>query len=129
MADHHVLATGSRGYQHRSAMWTTLDRVHAARPITLLGIGGCYSETPGGIPFLRGADLFAFEWAIKHSVPCLVLSADWDQFGKSAGPRRDAKLVPLVKPQTVVAAPGGTGTRNMVERCRAAGAEVVEVDR
>jgi len=128
-SDHPVIATGGRGYQGRIPMWATLTRVHAARRITLLGIGGCYKKDRDHVPHLRGADLFAFEWALNNAVPCLVLSADWDLHGRPAGPIRNSALSDRIRPQTCVWAPGGTGTADMKRKCAKFGAEMVEVER
>lgn len=132
MSNHPCVATGGRDYQDRTAMWATLTRVHSARPITILGIGGCYEKdrtTEPPVPRLRGADLFAFEWALVNAVPCYVLAADWDLHGRPAGPIRNSELANRIKPQTCVVAPGGTGTADMKRKCAKFGAEIVEVER
>lgn len=126
--EHHVVATGGRDWGHWLAMWRTLDRVHRERPITLLGIGGCYRTDDNGRPCLCGADRAAFEWAVRHAVPCYVQAADWDRLGRPAGPIRNSAVVKYVKPETYVVAPGDTGTADMAKKCAAAGARLVNVE-
>lgn len=126
---HHVIATGGRDYTDCDAMWATLTRVDAKRPITLLGIGGCYRKDVDDIPRLCGADLFAFEWCLLHAVPCYVLAANWDLHGKPAGPIRNSALVDFIQPETCIVAPGGTGTADMRKKCEKMGAEIVMVER
>lgn len=82
----------------------------------------------------RGADQIARDWAIKNSVFHKLHLADWDAYGKGAGPRRNSDMVKSafefkMQVETVIclAAPGGRGTADCVNRCREAGFEVREV--
>ena len=45
--------------------------------------------------------------------------ADWDKFGRAAGPIRNAQMLREGKPDLVVAFPGGRGTANMVAQAKA----------
>lgn len=53
--------------------------------------------------------------------------ADWKQYGNSAGPIRNAKMLREGEPDLVVAFPGGKGTANMVRLAKKAGVKVIEV--
>ena len=75
----------------------------------------------------RGADQLAETWARNSSIDCLVFSADWDKYGRSAGPIRNRQMLMEGKPDLVVAFPGGAGTANMIKQARKAGVEVIEV--
>jgi YspA, cpYpsA-related SLOG family len=75
----------------------------------------------------RGADTLAaawwwkhFEWIKTHTENgvLIVEPADWHQYGRSAGPLRNLKMLDMHKPTQVVAFPGGTGTADMVKRAR-----------
>lgn len=41
----------------------------------------------------RGADSLARRYAEEHNIPFQEFLPDWDQFGKSAGPRRNQQIV------------------------------------
>ncbi len=56
-----------------------------------------------------------------------AIPADWDKFGKGAGPIRNQQMIDEGKPDLVVAFPGGTGTADMVKRAKKHGIEVIEV--
>jgi hypothetical protein len=108
-----LLVCGGRGYADRDAVFAVLDRVHAER-----GIRGIIEG--GG----TGADTLAREWAKERGVRCVTVPADWT-FGRRAGPMRNAVMVAM-KPDGVVAFPGGRGTADCCAQARAAGITVWE---
>lgn len=55
-----------------------------------------------------------------------VYPAEWDLYGKGAGPRRNAQML-ASGADLVVAFPGGVGTDDMKRRARAAGVPVMEI--
>lgn len=110
-----VLVTGGRRYFDKWTVWTTLDLLHAQRPITHLIHGGA-----------SGADTLADAWAEHRGVQPVACRALWDTLGKGAGHRRNFAMSQL-RPDCVVAFPGGTGTASMLEVARAAGIDVREV--
>ena len=74
----------------------------------------------------RGADSLAKRWAIAHRTHYAEVPALWSAFGKRAGTLRNAAMLDLY-PGYCIALPGGTGTADMVERCKAAGIPVWEI--
>ncbi len=60
------------------------------------------------------------------SVRFLVATA-WADYGKAAGPIRNALMLSEGRPRCVIAFPGGKGTRNMLKLAYQAGVEVVEI--
>lgn len=78
----------------------------------------------------KGADRHAAVWARDWGVDQLPFPAEWYRDGKldrSAGPRRNQRMLDEGKPDLVIAFPGGTGTADMVRRARAAGIRVMEI--
>jgi len=75
----------------------------------------------------RGADSMAESWADWYEVPIIHRPADWDRYGKAAGPIRNRAMLDE-GPDLVVAfhrnLNKSRGTRNMVEIARAAGVPV-----
>lgn len=63
----------------------------------------------------RGADKLCGEWAAKHGLAEVRVSANWAFYDKAAGPIRNAWMAEL-NPDLLLAFPGGTGTMNMVEQ-------------
>ncbi len=80
----------------------------------------------------RGVDLWAADWATVKGLPLTVYEADWETFGKAAGPIRNARMLwdlVLADPETeiaVVVFPGGRGTADMVRRAEQTGVRVIK---
>ena len=107
-----VLVCGGRDYNRSDLVFAELDRI---KP-------DCVIE--GGA---LGADAAAAAWAAINKVANLQYIANWAEFGKSAGPLRNQRMLDDGMPDLVVAFPGGRGTADMVKRARAAGVEVLEI--
>ena len=107
---------GGRDFADEVLVLRTLDRVHAKRPVSTLVQGCCPT----------GADAMAVAWAKSRGVRCIGFLANWREFGRAAGPMRNAQMVAYGL-DGFVAFPGGRGTADMVTRARAAGVTVMEV--
>ena len=112
-----VLITGGRKYDDRESLFATLDRLHAEHHFTVLIHGDA-----------RGADRLGGEWAEERGVEVLAYPADWRRYGRGAGPKRNQQMLEE-NPDLVVAFPGGSGTRNMVEIAEKAGVTVIVVEK
>jgi hypothetical protein len=78
----------------------------------------------------RGADTMAGDWAEEaveslEDVDHWPFPADWEQFGKAAGPIRNRQMLTEGKPDVVIAfhdfIPNSKGTKDMVEIAKEAG--------
>lgn len=107
-----VLVCGGRDYQDSERVELELALVQP----TLVIHGGA-----------RGADYLAFLWSQERGIPSECFAADWETYGRGAGPIRNARMLAEGKPDLVVAFPGGRGTEDMKRRARAAGVPVKEV--
>jgi len=85
-------------------------REAAGTPICALAHGGA-----------SGADRLAGAWATARGLEVEVFEAGWEAYGRSAGPRRNERMLRDFVPDLVVAFPGGRGTADMVRRARGAG--------
>ncbi len=116
-----VLVCGSRDFADRGLLDAKLDEVR---------------ERLGDIPMrvisgaARGADRMAAEWAASNDVPCDEYAAEWDRYGKSAGYRRNERMLNEGRPHLVVGFPQGEsrGTRMMMDIAARARVAVEEVD-
>lgn len=100
-----VLVCGGRDYSDRRTVYEKLDSIHADVPFTRLICGGAL-----------GADMLAADWARMRQVPLEVFNADWERYGRRAGPIRNQQMLDEGKPELVIAFPGGPGTADMVQR-------------
>ena len=111
-----VLVCGGRDYSHWRTVHLALDDLHKATPITEVIQGGA-----------SGADAHADSWANKRGVRNSPVYADWDKHGKAAGPIRNKAMLGM-KPDLVVAFPGGRGTADMMRQATAAGVKIIKVE-
>lgn len=110
-----ILVCGGRDFLNSGLLNSTLNKLHAETPISVLIEGDA-----------DGADRMAGAWAIKHGVQVAKCPANWAKYGRKAGPLRNAMMLKL-KPDLVLAFPGGKGTANMVTQAQIAGIKTHEV--
>ena len=109
-----VLVTGGRDYTHSARMYEILDAWKARIGLLINGAS-------------RGADRMATNWARSRGVPFREYPALWDTHGKSAGYRRNEKMIRDGKPAVVIAFAGGVGTQHQTEIALKAGIKVIQV--
>lgn len=108
-----ILFTGGRDFSDVARVEKVLDGLLANFPSAAFAQGGA-----------RGADRLVREWCKKRGQPCITMDAQWDAHGNSAGPIRNQWMLEYLRPNFLVAFPGGTGTADMVRRARAQGVNV-----
>jgi hypothetical protein len=69
----------------------------------------------------RGADWWAWQWALKREMPAMVFPARWSDEGRAAGPRRNQRMYNWAQPVVTLAFPGGRGTASMIGVARGGG--------
>ena len=92
-----IAVTGGRNYDDKSTVYAALDSL---RPTHLI-LGDA-----------SGADTLALHYALDYGVFFQVFGADWDKWGKTAGPIRNGEMIHIGKPDCLAAFPGGWGTKN-----------------
>ena len=113
-----LLICGSRGWKDAQA----IDAIVAGYDVLAEGRGEdlvvIHGACPSGADAL--ADRIAKQWGIKR----IPEPADWDRYGKAAGPIRNQKMLDEYKPDVVYAFRStgkSNGTDDMVDRARKAG--------
>ena len=97
-----ALVSGGRSFSDRGMVFHALDQVHKddeRGPITTIIEGGC-----------TGTDTHASDWALSRNVAVETFPANWEKYGKAAGPIRNEEMFALGKPDIAVFFPGGAGT-------------------
>ena len=69
----------------------------------------------------RGVDKQGELWAKNHGIPCTVYRADWEQFGKRAGAKRNRQMADVADALIAVWTGSSPGTRDMIEVMEARG--------
>jgi predicted Rossmann-fold nucleotide-binding protein len=96
-----LLVCGGRAFDNYELLSKEIDKLSP----TLIISGGA-----------SGADSLARRYADANNIPCRIFEAKWTQYGKAAGPIRNAMMLEKGQPDLVLAFPGGDGTKDMVER-------------
>lgn len=122
-----VLACGDREWTDKALIECTLAylRTHRSEPLTVIE-GRC-----------RGADRLAGQWAARmraHGVGWVAFPADWNRYGKGAGPIRNRQMLDwmlLARASHTLGVvafhdrlEASKGTKNMVVQAKAAGVPV-----
>lgn len=111
-----VLVCGSRHFNDYGLLKETLD---ANSGITQIIHGAA-----------RGADTLAGRYGEEIGIPVRSFPADWNQYGKRAGPIRNGEMLKRGTPDLVIAfrGPNSRGTQNMINQAEKAGIPVKVVD-
>lgn len=109
-----LLVCGSREWRDKEAIHRVISLLHRkVEPITLLIEGEC-----------SGADVMSKLAAVKLGIPYRGYPADWDRYGKAAGPTRNQQMLDEGKPDFIIAfhenIAQSAGTKDMLERARRA---------
>ena len=111
-----VIIAGSRGFTDFQGLCEYADNVLAIkaqeRQIIILS-GHC-----------RGVDLMGEEYARMRGYAVEVHPADWQRYGRSAGPKRNKEMAAAAHALIAIWDGQSRGTANMIEEARAAGLPV-----
>ncbi len=140
-----VLVCGGRDYDRYVHIYDTLTEIQDERGLFEVVIAGRH---PG--EEANGADYWAESWSFMQRVPFYGIPARWHDlshpdavirkradgtaYDAKAGPRRNQRMIDEGRPDLVVSFPRangkwGPGTQDMMRRARAAGIEVIQVER
>lgn len=114
-----VIIAGSRSLTDKKTVWNVIRRA--------------FKET-GWIPDLiisggaEGVDQLGEEWARKKELPIQIIPAKWDEYGKSAGPQRNATMADRADALVAVWDGKSSGTKDMISKAVTAGLPYCVVD-
>lgn len=113
-----LLVCGDRHWGDKEMVWAELDKYYELHGRELLIISGG----------AKGADTIAQGWAIANHIDHLIRYPRWDEEGKSAGPKRNARMLKH-RPDKVLAfhddIKESKGTRDMVTKAKRSGTKWV----
>lgn len=112
--DWKLLVCGGRDFDDRRRLEATLDKLcWKVRRLAVI-LGDCPT----------GADRLALSWATSHWHTVFMFMADWDKFGKAAGPRRNAEMAAAADRGVAFFDGSSPGTADMIRRMKALGKPV-----
>jgi len=97
---------GSRDFTNTALLNKALDQLHEVYKFSLVIDG-----------VARGVDTLAHNWAVRNCIPTAREPAQWNKYGKAAGPIRNELMITKYHPELAIAFPGGNGTRHMTGLC------------
>ena|SRR5271156_3821389 len=102
-----ICVTGGRHFDETAYIFAVLDAHH----VEVLIHGDCPT----------GLDHWADEWAKARQIPVRKFPADWDKFGRAAGPIRNQQMVDSGEMDYLLMFPGGRRTYDMYDKAQKAG--------
>lgn len=95
--------SGGRNYCFTSFSEEYFLQIYNVVSATKVVVGDCKT----------GLDPAIVDCCKKYCIPYEVYKADWDKYGKAAGPKRNLEMAKVA--HVLLAYPGGRGTRSMLE--------------
>lgn len=125
-----ILVCGGRSYDKWTILAKELDRVCLERG--WMREPDQYGNSLPDVKIVNGgadgADSLATDWAVINWCPFIEYPANWNKYGKSAGPRRNKQMLDNERIDLVIAFPGGNGTKDMVTQAKDRNLEVIEIE-
>lgn len=114
-----VVVTGGRRYRDSAVIYKALHAVAADQ-------GGEISLYHGGC---TGADALAAQWASEYGINCVCWPANWQAYGRAAGPIRNREMLTAALANgtacALLAFPGGRGTASAIHSAQSLGIPVI----
>lgn len=117
-----ILVCGGRDFNDRQLLFDTLESIRKSKRHEEDNL-----EIISGMA--KGADSLAVEYAKAFGLPLNKFFAEWEKYGKSAGYRRNTRMLVEGKPDLVVAFPGGKGTEMMIKIAKEAGIQTIIISK
>lgn len=112
-----VIIAGGRNYKFTYNDYRLLEALSCRMDIEEVITGGA-----------TGADECGKKWAKARHLPHKEFPANWNEYGRAAGPRRNLDMVWYAGPNAaLIAFPGGRGTANVTKIAREHGLYIIEV--
>lgn len=100
-----VIVAGTRTFKDYDYLKETLDKILSKRLPNVEIVSGA----------ARGADELGEIYATKHDLSIRCFPADWDKYGKSAGPRRNKQMAEYADACVVFWDGKSKGTKSMIQ--------------
>lgn len=99
-----IIIAGGRDFNNYYLLEKKLDRIIGKRSNLEIVSGGA-----------KGADYWGAFWAIERTLPVTEFKANWDKYGKSAGPIRNKKMAEYADALIAFWDGKSKGTENMIK--------------
>ena len=111
-----VIIAGSRSMTDIERVFNELDSYNE------------FEITEGVCGMAKGVDIIGKEWCLTKGIPVKEFPADWEKFGKAAGPIRNKQMGIYSDCAIVIYNPEiSKGSKNMIDTMKKLGKPVYEV--
>lgn len=104
---------GSRYYNNYREFKDKILEIYKPESIGEIVSGGC-----------RGTDMMAERFGREFGIKIKIFEANWDKYGKSAGPKRNKEIVSYSDFIIAFLAKNSEGTKNTIEACIKTGKKI-----
>jgi hypothetical protein len=108
-----IIVAGSRQITDYSIVKNILDHIYQKTKIDAIISGGA-----------KGPDSLGIKWANEYKIPIVLFKPDWNQYGKSAGIRRNIEMSNVADALVAVWDGESRGTKHMISRMKELGKPV-----
>lgn len=108
-----VIIAGSRHCESFKVVLDAMNESPFVGKITEIVSGGA-----------RGVDTIGENLGVLMGIPVKRFPAEWDKFGRAAGPKRNRQMAEYADALIAVLYPGSRGTANMIEQAKRLGLKI-----
>ena len=100
-----IVVAGGRTYTNTGMVFICLEKIVQKGDVIISG-------------HAKGVDMMGELYAQKNNLACEIYPAEWDKYGRSAGPRRNEQMAQVADKVVVFWDFKSRGTKNMVEMAK-----------
>lgn len=100
-----IVVAGGRTYTNTGMVFICLEKIVQKGDVIISG-------------HAKGVDMMGELYAQKNNLACEIYPAEWDKYGRSAGPRRNEQMAQVADKVVVFWNFKSRGTKNMVEMAK-----------
>lgn len=100
-----IVVAGGRTYTNTGMVFICLEDIVQKDDVIISG-------------HAKGVDMMGEFYAQKNNLVCEIYPAEWDKYGRSAGPRRNEKMAQIADKVVVFWDFKSRGTKNMIDMAK-----------
>ena len=100
-----VVVAGGRTYTNTGMVFICLEKIVQKDDVIISG-------------HAKGVDMMGELYAQKNNLACEIYPAEWDKYGRSAGPRRNEQMAQVADKVVVFWDFKSRGTKNMIDMAK-----------
>ncbi len=104
--------SGSRHYTNYNDFCFAVDQIINIYGYPIRVISGGHTDKHGNVK--PGTDTLAWKWATQNNIEIVEYEAEWNKYGRAAGPIRNKLIVRDSEVILAFVAPNSIGTRNTI---------------